>query len=77
MSRNASPDAVQLAACRLDRRLVACAQAVEQRPTRRVLTNPWVFAAGAAAVLLLLPRRFRMPIFKAALPVALGLLKHR
>lgn len=77
MSRNASPDAVQLAACRLDHRLVACAQAVEQRPTRRVLLNPWVIAGGAAAVFLLLPRRFRMPVLKAALPVALGLLKIR
>jgi hypothetical protein len=77
MSRNASPDAVQLAARRLDHRLVACAQAVEQRPTRRALTNPWVIAGGVAVVFLLLPRRYRMPIFKAALPVALGLLKGR
>lgn len=76
MSRNASPDAVQVAACRLDHRLVACAHAVEQRPTRRALTNPWVIAS-AAVVFLLLPRRFKKPILQAALPMALGLLKHR
>jgi len=76
MNRNASPDAVQVAACRLDERLVACAKAVEQRPTRRALTNPWVIAS-AAAVFLLLPRRFKKPVLKAALPMALGMLRSR
>lgn len=76
MRGNASPDAVHVAACRLDDRLVACAHAVKQRPTRRALTNPWVIAS-AAVVFLLLPRRFKKPILRAALPLALGLLKGR
>ena len=38
--------------------------------------NPWV-VAGAAAAFLLLPRRFRRPLLKAAMPLALGLLKLR
>lgn len=76
MSRDASPANVKLAARRLDARLVACAQAVEQPPTRRALMNPWVIV-GAVAVFALMPRRFRKPVFKAAWPMALGLLKLR
>lgn len=76
MSRDPSPVAVQLAARRLDDRLVACAQAVEQPPTRRALMNPWVIV-GAVAAFVFLPRRFKKPVLKAALPLALGLLKSR
>lgn len=76
MSRDRSPANVHLAASRLDQRLVACAQAVEQRPTRRALMNPWVIV-GVVAAFAFLPRRFKKPVLKAALPMALGLLKSR
>lgn len=76
MNHSESHDAVRVAARRLDQRLVACAEAVEQRPTRRALTNPWVIAS-AAAVFLLLPRRFKKPVLRAALPMAWGLLQRR
>jgi hypothetical protein len=76
MSRDPSPAAVQRAARRLDRRLVDCANAVERRPLRHALMNPWVIA-GAIAAFVLLPRRFRKPALKAALPMALGLFKAR
>jgi hypothetical protein len=76
MSRDASSDAVQLAARRLDHRLVACATAVEQRPTRRALMNPWVIV-GVVAAFAFLPRRFKKPVLKAAWPMALGLLRSR
>lgn len=44
------------------------------QPLIRTLANPWVIAA---AVFLLLPRRVKRPLLKAALPLALGLLKAR
>lgn len=75
-----SPDpagvAVQRAARRLDRRLVDSATALERRPTRHPLANPWVIA-GLVAAVVLLPRRIRKPLANAALPVALGLLRSR
>lgn len=76
MKRDSSPLAVQQAAQRLDNRLVACAHAVEQRPTRSALMNPWVIV-GVIAAFVLLPRRFKKPVLKAAVPIALGLLKSR
>ncbi len=45
------------------------------QPLIRKLANPWVIAAAAA--FLLLPRRVKRPLLKAALPLALGLLKAR
>lgn len=76
MSRESSPEAVELAARRLDQRLVACANAVEQRPTGRLLSNPWVIG-GVIVAFALLPRRFKKPVLKAAWPMALGLMKLR
>lgn len=46
------------------------------QPLIRKLANPWVIA-GAAVAFLLLPRRVKRPLLKAALPLALGLLKAR
>lgn len=76
MSRESSPEVVRSAARRLDQRLVACAEAVERRPTGRLLSNPWVIG-GFIVAFALLPRRFKKPVLKAIWPMALGLLKHR
>lgn len=76
MNRNSSPDAVELASERLDRRLVACADDVRRRPSQRMLTHPWVIA-GIVAAFIVLPRRYKKPVLKAAWPIALGLLKAR
>jgi len=76
MSPNASPDAVQRAARPFDHRLMPGTQAAQRRPTRRALTKPWVIAS-AAVVFLLLPRRYKKSVLKAALPLALGLFNNR
>lgn len=46
------------------------------QPLIRTLANPWVIASAAVAFLLL-PRRVKRPLLKAALPLALGLVKAR
>lgn len=76
MTRDASPDAVRHAAARLDQRLATCAQAVASPPTQGLLRNPWIIA-GVAVAFALLPRRYKKPVLKAAVPMALGLLRLR
>lgn len=76
MSSKASPEAVQRARRRREHGRVTGAQPETQRPARSALLTPWAIA-GAVAVFILLPRRFKKPVLKAALPLALGLIRAR